>query len=532
MPSYCIPLANRGLCRFSTSPCCTTFLSPSNQNVVSKSQRSTSATSALSEDTHEHVKPFKDIPGHTGFFERWKNLYLALKGQNEVRISNLLYKDYNVYGSIYKQYVGPIAMVSVGGPEVIEQLFRNLDKYPLKPLDTLGGWIAYREIRGEACGVLTAEEQNWADMRNVLSKKILKPKHIQIYGPKINSIVSDMVTRLRYARDVDGNGLVIPQLTNELYKWSMEGVCSILYETRLGCLDNKISPDLQAFIDAVANMLTTTGQLNAALALQIKLNSKPWRVHRDAWDTIFGQAKKCIDNRRKELADKLQNEETDPDDEGAELLTYLFANNKMSDKEIHANMTELMMAGVDTTSNTLGFALYLLAQHPEAQDKLKTEVDQVLNGRLAEYSDFQNMPYLRAVVKETLRIYPVVPIYARIVDKDFVLGGYKIPKRTFLLLNHMGCCRDEKVFKNADQFIPERWYRKEGRADHHAFASVPFSYGVRSCVGRRIAELELYLALCRISNEFKLKLSDGEFVPFYRGILTPGREVPIEFHDR
>ena len=112
------------------------------------------------------------------------------------------------------------------------------------------------------------------------------------------------------------------------------------------------------------------------------------------------------------------------------------------------------------------------------------------------------MSYLKAWLRETLRLYPVLSAIPRRPKEDIILGGYHIPGGTAqveFLVHQMG--RDESIFEDAEAFKPERWLRNKDITlieSAEAFASLPFGFGTRMCLGRRIAELELHLLMARI----------------------------------
>ena len=148
------------------------------------------------------------------------------------------------------------------------------------------------------------------------------------------------------------------------------------------------------------------------------------------------------------------------------------------------------------------------------------------------------MPYLKAWVRETLRLYPFIAIPRRPTE-DIILSGYLIPggtaQVTFLTF---GMGRDEEVFENAEAFKPERWLREKVLTEAvEAFSSIPFGFGTRMCIGRRIAELELHLLLARIVQQFDISYPpDAENVEYFtrgqRGVTVPDRAVRVKFVDR
>ncbi|XP_013412288.1 cytochrome P450 27C1 isoform X2 [Lingula anatina] len=430
---------------------------------------------------------------------------------------------------MYCEKLLDMTQVAVSDPKLFEEILRNEPKFPTRPC--YPSWPRYRELRGYNRGLLTAEGDDWFRFRKAVGKRLLKPQLAASFDVVINEVVDDMIKHMRHMREKAGKDGVIMQLPFEMYKWSIESVSKVLFEKRLGCLQTEIPAMTQKFIDNVNTMLVTSERLFVLMELQEKYQTKWWRDHIRAWDGMFDVVRHLVDTRVAEIADKLEN--TTPDaDEGMDFLTYLMATRSMDIKEIHSTMVDLMIGGVDTASNTICFACHLLANHPEEQRKLVQEVDSVLKGRVATAEDIPNLPVLKKVVKETFRLYPVVPINARMVTEEFVLEGYLIPKDSLLALGFYNVQRSDEYFERANDFIPDRWDRETAH-DHHAFSVLPFGYGVRSCVGRRVALLELHLALIRIIQNFRLEPYDGfPLVPTCRGVLSPGQEVPVRFIDR
>ena len=146
--------------------------------------------------------------------------------------------------------------------------------------------------------------------------------------------------------------------------------------------------------------------------------------------------------------------------------------------------------------------------------------------------------YLKAWLRETLRLYPVLSAIPRRTKEDIVLLYYHIPGGTAqveFLVHQMG--RDESIFEDAEAFKPERWLRNKDTAlieSAEAFASLPFRFGTRMCLGRRIAELELHLLMARIVQQFDISypLEAENVEPFMRGVTIPDRPVRVQFVDR
>ena len=179
-----------------------------------------------------------------------------------------------------------------------------------------------------------------------------------------------------------------------------------------------------------------------------------------------------LSRRKTELLELAKSTEVNQS-QGA-VLTYLLLDEKLTDTEVMANITELLLAGVDTTSNTLVWTLYNLVRNPQHLRQLEQEVDEVLGPETTPtIKAIHKMPFLKNCIKETLRIYPVTLSTGRTMENDMELGGYFLPKGTLVAFNFYNMCMSEKYFVEPNKFDPSRWSRDEGKK-FHPFSSLPF----------------------------------------------------------
>ena len=207
--------------------------------------------------------------------------------------------------------------------------------------------------------------------------------------------------------------------------------------------------------------------------------------------------------------------------------------NRMTRRAVRDEVVTLLVAGYETTANTLSWACYLLARHEAAALRLHAEVDALLapRGRRNEVvpleaGDLERLPYTRRVVTETLRLYPPAYLLGRQAVADVVLEGYRIPAGTTLLMSQYLMHRDARFFPDPDAFLPDRWAAPErGSATPTPprCAFFPFGDGPRVCIGEPLAWLEATLILAAVSYRWRLHLPPNapEPVPEPRITLRP-----------
>ncbi|XP_037095015.1 cytochrome P450 [Syngnathus acus] len=490
---------------------------------------SSTCTGAVSDDVGR-VKSMDELGGPS--FLSTLN-WLFVKGYFKTT-QQMQIEHKKLYGPLWKSTYGPLVVVNVASAELIEQVLRQEGRHPVR--SDMPHWRHYREVRNQAHGPLTEIGANWLRIRSILNPRMLKPKHVVSYADTINPVVADFVERLCWLRLNNNNGVtdLVPDVTEELYRFAFEGICSVLFETRLGCLEQDIPVETQKFIHSVGEMFRLS-----SIVILFPKRYWPylpfWKNFAATWDHLFKFSEELVQKKLEELGKK---EQVDGDMEGA-YLTHLLLSQKMNVTEILGSVTELLLAGVDTTSNTISWALYHLAKEPGIQDQLHQEVSTVCPASrgMPTAEDITRMPYLKAVVRETLRLYPVVPGNARLtVENEIVVGDHLFPKRTLFHLCHYAVSHDDSVFPEPHRFLPQRWLRQENtKQQQHPFGSVPFGFGIRACLGRRVAELEMYLLLSTLIARFEVRpdpSSTGPVKPITRTLLCPAAPINLIFKDR
>lgn len=179
----------------------------------------------------------------------------------------------------------------------------------------------------------------------------------------------------------------------------------------------------------------------------------------------------------------------------------------MSDRQLQDELLTLVLAGHETTANAMSFTLHLLSRNPLWVRRLRAEVDAVLGDRDPGLSDLGKLPVLRAIIDESLRLYPPAWIVERVSLAPDVLGGYSIPAGFILGISPYAMHRNRRYFENPEAFDPGRFLTPdEGRP---RLAYLPFGGGPRTCIGNAFALMELQVALAMIVRAFDHDLSPG-----------------------
>ncbi|PVH69841.1 cytochrome P450, partial [Cadophora sp. DSE1049] len=182
---------------------------------------------------------------------------------------------------------------------------------------------------------------------------------------------------------------------------------------------------------------------------------------------------------------------------------------KFTQAQLNSNANLIIIAGSDTVSTTLTRTFRLLAMQPSILKKLRMEVDECLKGDELTVDGVKNLPYLNAVVNESLRLFNPVPMGAHAatrpsgvyVDSTFIPGNIQISVPPIALMT------DPRYFAKPDEYVPERWLDwHEGIKDRRAF--FPFGYGVHSCVGRQLALNELRAVLADVVQRWDMVLGE------------------------
>lgn len=233
-----------------------------------------------------------------------------------------------------------------------------------------------------------------------------------------------------------------------------------------------------------------------------------------------------IAQRRLELASREVEQEAD-DTKDAEENIYFRKKKKMvlmdillqsqidgkplTDAEVREEANTFLFAGHDTVSSALMFLFYNIARYPEVQEKLLVEIEEIFGRDPREeivYGKLNDLKYLEGVIKESMRLYPPVPMFGRESQEELKMScGRTLPVGSNITLCPSMVHSDPEVFPDPEEFQPERFVYKDSKAaEARGFTYIPFSAGPRGCIGQRLAMLEMKIVTVRVLQSLTLQL--------------------------
>lgn len=459
------------------------------------------------EVSYENARPYKEIPGPKGI--DWNFLPGGkLFGKPFIVLHRYVYETYGKI-VLVKGILGRPDFLLCYDPDYFAKVLRTEGQWPVRiGLDSLTHFR--RNVRPDLyannAGLLVEHYEPWQKFRTAVNPVMMQPKVVSLYVPRIDQVTRDFVEVTRRSRDELGE--TPADFGNYIQRWAMESIGDIALDTRLGVLEKR-----------EGNKGDTLSKLvDDFFYLSYKLDGQPhiWRYIRTPNFYKMMRTLDAMTNITLEYVEqaikKIQEQNTTKPVEEQGVLEKLLK----VDKQTAVIMAmDMLIVGIDTTSSATKSLLYLLAKHPEKQDKLRQELRQILPTKdtLLTADKMKHLPYLRACMKESNRVIPVVVGTSRQTGQDLVLEGYQIPKGTHVAMATQLLMQDDKYFGKSAQFIPERWLKDETQAEAiscphakgtHPFVYLPFGFGTRTCIGRRFAELETAIFITRFVREFDI----------------------------
>lgn len=219
------------------------------------------------------------------------------------------------------------------------------------------------------------------------------------------------------------------------------------------------------------------------------------------------------------------------EEQNEDLLGLLVNSPELSDDLIRDQLYTMLIAGHDTSTALLAWAMYLLGRYDEVLARARAEVDTVLGQDIPTLDDLNRLTYLEQVINETMRLYPPLHLGVRFAETDLEFKGYHIPAGSRLLYSPYLTHRHPDYWPEPARFNPDN-FSAEQSSQRPAFAFVPFGGGPRICLGAAFAQVEAKVILARILQTFDLRLI-GPKVHLHMGVtLEPRPGVMMQVQRR
>uniref|UniRef100_A0A1I8MK12 Cytochrome P450 n=1 Tax=Musca domestica TaxID=7370 RepID=A0A1I8MK12_MUSDO len=517
-------LLKKKLCQFR-------FLASQSTNSVRELESKNSFTQQW-----QAAKPYEDIPTMPPL----KMLLNFLPGGKfaKLDISDMFMALRSELGPICKMkgVFGRPDMVITHNPQDFETLLRNEGVWPNRPGSE--GLSYYRRVHRADFfqgveGLIASQGEQWGSFRTKVNPILMQPKNVRLYMDRISQVNKEFIKRIIEIRNPNTNE-VPENFEEELNLWALESISIVALDQKLGLLSgNRNNPEVRKLFRLLIDFFT--------LSVDIEFKPPIWKYYKTK---TFRKMMKTMDgitdivSRHVEQAiDRIEKTELNDSSANGNIEPSVLEKLIRIDKKVATVMAmDMLMAGIDTTTSAFTGLLLVLAKNPDKQQKLREEVMRLLPHKDSEFDEqtFKNMPYLRACLKESLRIHPLALGNARVSATDMILSGYRVPKETQIMIVYLSLINNDSYYPRSGEYLPERWLRSEVENEENpikprsAFVNFPFGFGARSCIGRRIVEMEMELGIARLVRNFHVEF-DYPTENAFKTLLFRVPNIPLKF---
>lgn len=361
---------------------------------------------------------------------------------------------FNIYGPILKEeYEWRKPVVHLIRPEDFEQVFRSQGVYPHRPVNEFVCNYRRRNTEKYAnVGISNQLGEEWFEQRKLLAPVMLKLGALDVYLPQLSEICDDLVNYIQQiGLRLDDDCVQICDLQSTTYRLSLESICMLCLDSRMGCLsDDREGKRLNKkddqpdwleedkgdgfrLIEATRDLFSSYQQLYYSPPLWKLFETKAYQQYVRSEDAIYQIADKYVERALVKL-------KAGQSDEQTSLLKTLLSLKEIDERDVRTLIIDFISGGINTTSNSLSFILLHLANNPDAQSKLFDEIQSILAGETTITGQHLNkMKYLKACIKESFRLNSTIPCLVRLLPEEIVLNGYRIPAKVKTTINNLDC---------------------------------------------------------------------------------------------
>ncbi|TRW92830.1 cytochrome P450 [Candidatus Methylobacter oryzae] len=336
-------------------------------------------------------------------------------------------------------------------------------------------------------GLLTSRDELWQRQRRLM-QPVFQRSNLVALLPQIVSAGDHLLDRWRgLGNDAEVN------LADEMLRVTLEVITQTMFSTSVLDKVDRLAPALDTLLRFSAK--TAMNPLRLPLFVPTQANRQ------------FKAAKALLDGIIYEIIEQRRNQ-AEPHTDLLEMLLNASddSGNKMSDRQIRDEVITIFTAGHETTANVLTWTLYLLARHPDVLSRLRRELEQLPHDRMPTSEDLQQLVYTRAVLNESMRLYPPAGILMRKIARDTEIDGYSLKQGRLAIFSIYNLHHHPDFWQQPEQFDPERFLNNDSRR----FVFMPFGTGERVCIGNHFALLESQVLLGMMLRHFDVQLLSNE----------------------
>jgi pentalenene oxygenase len=389
-------------------------------------------------------------------------------------------------------------------PELARQVMTNLRAFDRQ------GPLFDRVRLALGNGLATAARADHRRQRLIM-QPAFRREHLPGYAAVMRQEIADASGRWRHGQLVD--------MVQEMFRLTTGIAVRALFSAQLSSADGE---ELHAALDVFLTGIYLRCVSPLAAGLPVPANLRYARAVA-SWRRQVGE---LIGAARRGGAD------------GDDLMSLLVrssdqADGGLSDRELSDQIAVLLLAGGETTSSAVVWALHLLGEHPDVLEAVHAETSAVLGGEVAAWEDLPRLPLTTRVMHETLRLYPPAWVILRTSVGEARLAGRTIPAGSMLIFSPYVLHRRADEFPAPDRFDPDRWLAPDhGRGGSHRESFFPFGTGATRCIGEDFGLAEAMLILSTLCARWKFTLKPGTLVsPRGRLVLAPKR-LPVYLAER
>ncbi|MEU0875901.1 cytochrome P450 [Nocardia brasiliensis] len=398
------------------------------------------------------------------------------------------------YGDVTTIRIGSLPMVLVCDPLLTRQVLLEDSTYDK------GGPVMDKAAEVIGDGLITCPHSRHRRQRR-LCQPAFHPDLLPEFGAVFASAAKDIASSWHDDQIVD--------VDRELMAMTAGTAVLTMFANTLPETSEQIIADLVTVVEGAFRRMITPRFLNHFALLGNRRFDQANKRLRSAVADAVGR-RRADDNHHSDLLAFLQ--------EAVDATEHPDSGDRLTDIELVDQITTFFGAGTETTASTVAWALHLLACHPEIQDRLHQEIQDVLAGEPMTFERLTDMEMASNVITETLRLYPPAWLLTRTAAKETSLGGFRIRAGTTLAYSPYIIHRRPDLYDDPDRFDPQRW--RNTKPDRAAF--IPFAAGARKCIGDRVAVTQATMALIAIVGQWRLTPLPGQSLePAVKATLTP-----------